>query len=416
MTEDQFKSLVRFTFFLQGTADDVIRTNDELLARVMISIREMVKSLPEEGLLRNQAWKRLEALVKFELNRYSKAFGDSLLRTLDAASGRMESYALKEAVDAGADLGTTPIRLGVNGTPAGTDLALKANVGGQPIRKLFDLTSRTDEAGINRAMFKVIDTRVRTGFLRGTPTQEIADMMMIDTTIGGIPGVRLNAPVTKQIRSQAMAVARTATQSMAREVKETVYKANADALEGLVWEWEAALDSRTCPTCMPLDQQRWEQGDSSRPDWPLHPNCRCQCVLVDPEDTEFADQARTAVVIRPVEKGPYKQTKSGKTYKTPTTVKGKQFYRKTTTVTSDTPPPRYADVLASWANSSNTSLVEAMGPQRAAIFKRELDRLNRDPQQILNWMLTGDKGEQQWIPIERLKKKEPLRKRTGKSS
>ena len=92
-------------------------------------------------------------------------------------------------------------------------------------------------------------------------------------------------------------------------MKEAVYKANADALEGLVWEWEAALDSRTCPTCMPLDQQRWEQGDSSRPDWPLHANCRCQCVLVDPEDTEFADQARTAVVIRPVEKGAYKQTK-----------------------------------------------------------------------------------------------------------
>ena len=120
---------------------------------------------------------------------------------------------------------------------------------------------------------------------------------------------------------------------MAKEVKETVYKANADALEGLVWEWEAALDSRTCPTCMPLDQQRWDQGDSSRPEWPLHPNCRCQAVLVDPEDTEFADQDRTAVVIRPVEKGPYKQTKSGKAYKTPTRVKGQQFYRKTTTVT-----------------------------------------------------------------------------------
>ena len=57
-----------------------------------------------------QAWKQLEGLVKFELNEYSKAFGDSLLQALDAASGRMETYALKEALDAGADLGTTPIR------------------------------------------------------------------------------------------------------------------------------------------------------------------------------------------------------------------------------------------------------------------------------------------------------------------
>ena len=51
----------------------MIRSNDEILARVMISIREMVKSLPEEGLLRN-SWKSLEGLVKFELNKYSKAF------------------------------------------------------------------------------------------------------------------------------------------------------------------------------------------------------------------------------------------------------------------------------------------------------------------------------------------------------
>ena len=45
-----------------------------------------------------------------------------------------------------------------------------------------------------------------------------------------------------------------------------------------------------------------------------------------------------------------------------------------------------------------------MGEQRAAIFKRELDRLNRDPQQILNWMLTGKPGEQQWIPVQQLSK------------
>ena len=415
MTEDQFKALVRFTFFLQGTADEVVLTNDQVLARMMVSIREIVKSLPAEGLLREQSWKGLESLVKFELNKYTKGFGDSLLRALDAASGRMERYALKEAVDAGADLGTTPVRLGVGGTPKGTELALKASVNGQSIKKLFDLTSRSDEAGINRAMFKVIDTRVREGFLRGTPTQEIADMMMVDTTIGGVPGVRLNAPVTRQIRNQAMAVARTATQSMAREVKEAIYDANAPALEGLVWEWEAVLDSRTCEICMPLDQTRWEQGDPARPEWPIHPNCRCQTVLVDPEDTEFADQARTAVVIRPVEKGPYKQTKSGKTraYKTPTKVKGKDFYRKTTTVTSDTPPPRYADVLAKWATDSNTSLVEAMGVQRAAYFKQELNRFNRDPQQILESMLRGKPGEQQWIPLQQLQKKQALRKRTA---
>ena len=58
-------------------------------------------------------------------------------------------------------------------------------------------------------------------------------MMMVDTTIGGVPGVRLNAPVTRQIRNQAMAVARTATQSMAKEVKETVYDGQRRCTGGL---------------------------------------------------------------------------------------------------------------------------------------------------------------------------------------
>ena len=33
-------------------------------------------------------------------------------------------------------------------------------------------------------MFKVIDTRVKTGFLDGTPPEEIAAEMVKDTTIG----------------------------------------------------------------------------------------------------------------------------------------------------------------------------------------------------------------------------------------
>ena len=118
-------------------------------------------------------------------------------------------------------------------------------------------------------------------------------------------------------------------------------------------------------------------------------------------------------MIREKQKGPYKQTKSGRAYKTPVKVNGREFYRKTTTVTSDTPPPRYADVLAKWATDSNTSLNEAMGPKRAEIFKRELDRMNRDPQQILNWMLTGQARRAAVDPITELKKR-ALRRRTAR--
>jgi hypothetical protein len=63
-------------------------------------------------------------------------------------------------------------------------------------------------------------------------------------------------------------------------------------------------------------------------------------------------------------------------------------------------------VLARWATSSQTSLVEALGPTRAQWFKKEYDRLNRDPQQILQAMLTGKPGAQKFIPIEKLLTKE----------
>ena len=212
--------------------------------------------------------------------------------------------------------------------------------------------------------------------------------------------------MTRQIRNQAMAVA-----------------THRNSIDGKGGEGDGLQGQRRCtgggwsgsgkqrwivqdlPDLHAVDQQRWDQGDSSRPEWPLHPNCRCQAVLVDPEDTEFADQARTAVVIREKEQGPLQADQERQGPQDPTRVKGQQFYRKTTTVTSDTPPPRYADVLAKWAGESNTSLVEAMGEQRAAYFKRQLDEFNRDPQQILESMLRGKPGEQQWIPIERLKEK-----------
>ena len=65
-------------------------------------------------------------------------------------------------------------------------------------------------------------------------------------------------------------------------------------------------------------------------------------------------------------------------------------------------PTRLADVYARWATDSNASLEAAMGPRRAAFFKKQFNEFNRDPEQILNAMLTGKQGAQQWIAVEKL--------------
>lgn len=402
MNERQLKSLIRTAFQLQASADMAVANIDNLLARTMDAVRNLVTSLPDEGLLRNKAWRDLEPLVRLELQGYGDQLGRSLRQSLEEAEPGMEAAAIRQ----------TPLPEGMRKTLSAqpviadsTKLILNTKINDKTLKRLFELDAPGKASPVTKALFRNVDKAVRKGIINGTPTEDIAASIAKRTMRAGIEGVDLNAPgVAKQIRGQAMAMSRTAIQDFNQQVKETVYREFDDALEGMVWEHSAALDSRTCPTCMPLDGAQWAQGNSSRPAIPIHVGCRCQQVLIDPEDPYFKENSKTAQVIRPAEKGPYDGG-----YKTPIRINGKTFYRKAVEVKSDTPPPRYADVLQKWAKDSSTSLNEALGPERARIFKRELDRMNADPQQILLWMLRGQPGAQRFIPLDELVEKKPLK-------
>ena len=416
--EDQLKALIRQTFALQNRADKSVLKVDDVLARSMANIKSLVETLPQEGLLRNKAWKDLEPLVREELKRYSDQLGRALVTGDSEAAPMMRDYAVREFEHGGAEL-PEAVRVRNQPVPGSVEMALNSKVNGVRVQDLFAMNPkvkstdrRVQQSKINKALFNTIDTRVRGGIISGATTEEIAELMAKDVEKAGIPGVRIG-DAGKQIRSQATAVARTATQDMARQVKEQVYEDNKEATEGMVWMWTTALDSKTCQTCAPLDQERWDQGDSGRPSWPLHPNCRCQTVLIDPEDDFWNQTSVNAQQVKPAEV--WKKKKDGKmgwvktepykdkgAYKTPVVIDGKKYWRTSVTVTSDKPPTRLADVYARWATDSNASLEAAMGPRRAAFFKKQFNEFNRDPEQILNAMLTGNKGAQQWIPVEKL--------------
>ena len=403
MNEAQLKAIIRQGFSLQNTADKAVLQVDQVLANAMSQVKRLVEVLPEEGLLRGRAWKDLEPLVKQELNVYGQQLGSAIENALVDAEPGMEAAAIRQAQLGGADFGPETISLNPSGGRVQDTVAraLNSQVNNVTVKRLFNIGGETKTAPIDKSLFRLVDTTVRAGMINGTPTEEIARQMIGEVKRAGIPGVDISSgKVSKQIRSQATAMARTATQDMARQVKQEVYDANADAMEGMEYEWTTALDSRTCETCSPLDGRRWKD-QKQVPSWPLHPNCRCQAVPVDPEDPFWNAPEKTAQVIRPFEKGAYKDG-----YKTPIKINGEKFYRKAVPVTSDTPPPRYSDVLAKWATSSETSLVEALGPTRARWFKKEYDRLNKDPQQILQAMLTGKPGAQKFIPIDKLLAKE----------
>ena len=104
-------------------------------------------------------------------------------------------------------------------------------------------------------------------------------------------------------------------------------------------------------------------------------------MLIDPEDDFWNETERTVQQIRPVEKGEYKGDDA---YKTPIKVKGKMYYRRKTTVTSDRPPTRLADVYASWATSDHNASGGRPGPNTGAVFLSAVQRVQQgsraDPQ------------------------------------
>ena len=172
-----------------------------------------------------------------------------------------------------------------------------------------------------KSNLKIIDRTVRTGILQGADTQAIADQIA-GVMITGVKKRGVLDPATKlftegkdaytQIKAQAKAVARTAVQDMNRQVNEQVWDEQTFSSD-LRWEWVAAFDSRTCPVCAPLDNIL-RKDRKSFPEWPVHVNCRCQVVLVDPEDTD----ARAGIDISPEEDGydrPGGREKPGRKYK-----------------------------------------------------------------------------------------------------
>ena len=80
-------------------------------------------------------------------------------------------------------------------------------------------------------------------------------------------------------RRSAVNMARTLTNAIANNAKETFYRENSDVLEGV--EILATLDGRTCPVCASIDRKRYK-FDEQHPALPIHHQCRCVLLPVTP--------------------------------------------------------------------------------------------------------------------------------------
>ena len=99
---------------------------------------------------------------------------------------------------------------------------------------------------------------VKSGFVRGTPTQEIVRNIMRS---GGLADIS---------RRNAEAIVRTAVNHVSTQAKEQVYARNSDIITG--YEWVSTLDSFTTPICRARDGEVYEIGKGPLP--PAHYGCR----------------------------------------------------------------------------------------------------------------------------------------------
>lgn len=362
MNSEQLRLFINGAFGNEADARAVRRKLEPYLKLTLAEIREIVEQLAETSLTRQKDWRALLSLVEEALMPYNDALAIELTEQLPVsglAAAEETTLQLKSVMPRTAGGLVPPEAVMADSTK----FLLNTKISDKRVLELFAPKTVGGISPFTAANRRMIDTIVTGGIIKGASTKEIARA--------------IKEELPKRMRSQSLALARTAIQDYNRQVKEAVWDANEESFvaAGLKYEWVAALDSRTCPTCAPLDGEvKGKRTDF--PKTPVHVNCRCQVVLIDPDDEGEVRYGQQAYDQQPTGEGVYRTKKK---------VKGENLFRKNVEVkTVDGKSPRYADFLA---NSNRTT--QAMffgggnpGAVRAERFRRMIKN-GRSPQDAL---------------------------------
>lgn len=365
MNDRQLALFIKEAFALERWGENAVKVSNPVLRQAIQQIQALITGrLPEEGLLRERALRDMLPAMRRALAPYNQALADALAVQMTTNVQPIVDAAMGMLQRAGAVV--APV-FRVGAVADSVRLVLNTKVNGTTLRKLFNVDGESVESIWTRQNINIIQSEVRKGIVDGTLTKDIA------RNIAGPNAER-------RIRAQARAVARTAIQDFNHQVHEDVWAANPESLEGLQWEWVAMFDSRTCPTCAPLDGDRKKDRKDFDPTWPAHVNCRCRVVPVDPADPE---DIRTGIQISP------EKFEGDGAYKTKVKVKGKKFYRKAVEIKKK--GADYADYLASSERVTQVQFFGGgkLGRERADWFRKAVDRKLLTPQVALQKLLVG---------------------------
>lgn len=401
MNSEQLRLFIAQAFAMIDRENAVIEGINPAFVQSMKNIRQIVlDNLPDDGILREQQWRAIQPLVAQELQPYNRAMAEQLFLGLGESAPDMANEAVRmieavgitpEPVLAGAP--APPPAIAAPALPATTEAVLRTRVNGTRLTQLFESVDGRASKFV-RFNLDAINRKVVNGIITGQTTQEIADAIAIVYARQGIEYVSTTGPTAaRQLRAEARAVARTAIQDANRQIHNEVYRANAEALADLQWEWVAVLDSRTCPTCAPLDGKRWPNR-SDAPTWPVHVNCRCQVIAVDPDEAASV-RAGQAVYNNP--------TSGEGSYKTKVKVKGDNLYRKSIQVRpgKDGRPPNYADFLATSNQKTQQMFFGGgnAGSVRANKFRKAIERGTSPDKALVDLINTDRQGVGRFVPV-----------------
>jgi len=293
MNAKQLEIFIREAFQAERWTAEIMEEISPAFVDAMAEVRRIVGQLPDESLLRDVEWRRRylpqveQAIVPF-----NDALAEAVVQKMVAAGPGLEVEALNQLRAVG--LVPAANALGALGAPLSdfTRMALESEVvKGTSLTRLFgygpDRKPQTTPP-FTKSNIRVINQKVATGIMNGTPTAEIANQIAraVPAPLGR-RRLRVNekGTIAHEVNAWARTIARTGIQDMNRQVHEQVWEANEITGDEWGYEWVSALDPRVCPVCAPMDGKVRDKRDDF-PLWPAHFNCRCQVVLINKDERE----------------------------------------------------------------------------------------------------------------------------------
>ena len=399
MNERQFLLATRNIIRLEDLSAEVAAKVIPQLREIFKEVGKLMRSMPDGEIERQMQYRQMQQRIASLFLPANQQLRDQLVQALGreveyqmhwadsfmrVAETTQKQVAAANMAQQGLMVGPVVGNTGVQLMPELTRTQLMAiaqdtEVLGKTLEQLFAVyQSRKDGQARDlgpwlKENMRIIDRKVKTGFLIGQTNDEIANSI---------------AEATRTSISQAKAIARTAVMDMSQRAHGAMWDANREVI--VAYEYSAIFDYRVCEQCAPWSGAMKRKRDEL-PRTPRHPNCRCMVLPLTatewelrkegPENATFVELVDGEKVVRGKDGKPVR-TPSGKWkfenlprpanrdgeqyYSKPVFVNGKRYWRKVVDVTArEGNQYQMAEFLrnANWATK-----VQVMGVKRAREF------------------------------------------------